>query len=62
MAQAKGTFEVKVAPLPPDGGAQDAALGRMSLDKQFHGDLEATGKGTDADRRRTQRFRRLCGH
>ena len=45
MAQAKGTFEVEVAQLPPDGGAQDAALGRMSLDKQFHGDLEATGKG-----------------
>ena len=45
MTQAKGTFDVKVAPLPPDGGAQDPNLGRMSLDKQFHGDLEATGKG-----------------
>ena len=45
MTQAKGTFDVKVAPLPPDGGAQDATLGRMSLDKRFHGDLEATGKG-----------------
>jgi len=45
LTQAKGTFDVKVAPLPPDGGAQDATLGRMSLDKQFHGDLEASGKG-----------------
>jgi Protein of unknown function (DUF3224) len=45
MTQAKGTFDVKVAPLPPDAGAQDPTLGRMSLDKQFHGDLEATGKG-----------------
>ena len=45
MTHAKGTFDVKVAPLPPDGRAQEAAVGRMSLDKQFHGDLEATGKG-----------------
>jgi hypothetical protein len=45
MTQAKGTFEVKVAPLPLDAGAQDSTPGRMSLDKQFHGDLEATGKG-----------------
>jgi uncharacterized protein DUF3224 len=26
--------------------AADATLGRMSIDKQFHGDLEATSKGT----------------
>jgi Protein of unknown function (DUF3224) len=45
MPQAKGTFEVKIVPLPPDAGAPDPTLGRMSLDKQFHGDLEATGKG-----------------
>lgn len=45
MPQAKGSFEVKIVPQPPDPGAPDAALGRMSLDKQFHGDLEATGKG-----------------
>jgi hypothetical protein len=41
---AKGTFEVKLAPLAspelPDG-----VLGRMSIDKQFHGDLEGTSKG-----------------
>jgi hypothetical protein len=43
--RANGTFEVKVNPQPPDSGAGDAAIGRMSLDKQFHGDLEAGSKG-----------------
>lgn len=42
---ARGTFEVKLNPLPPDDMSADATLGRMSLDKQFHGDLEATSKG-----------------
>lgn len=42
---ARGTFEVKMAPLPPDDPAADASIGRMSIDKQFHGDLEATSKG-----------------
>ena len=45
MPQAKGSFEVKIVPLPPDPDAPDTTLGRMSLDKQIHGDLEATGKG-----------------
>lgn len=31
---------MKVSPQAPDAGA-DAGLGRMSLDKQFHGGLEA---------------------
>jgi hypothetical protein len=39
--QASGTFEVKLAPQATDA----ADLGRMSIDKQFHGDLEATSKG-----------------
>ena len=43
MARAIGQFEVKM--VPQDGDAQDATLGRMSIDKQFHGDLEATSKG-----------------
>src|ERR1700720_635774 len=42
---ASGPFEVKVTPLPPDDKAQDATLGRLSIDKQYHGDLEGTGKG-----------------
>lgn len=42
--QAKGTFEVKLLPLA-DEQAEVAGLGRMSIDKQFHGDLEATSQG-----------------
>ena len=44
MTRASGTFEVKVSPQVMDDKT-DASLGRMSLDKQFHGDLEATSKG-----------------
>ena len=43
--RAKGPFDVKVAPLTLSEVAQDPALGRMSIDKQYHGDLEGTGKG-----------------
>lgn len=43
---ATGSFEVKMAPQKPDNPIEEAAnIGRMSLDKQFHGDLEATSKG-----------------
>lgn len=42
---ARGTFEVKLAPLTLDDKSADPALARMSLNKQFHGDLEATGRG-----------------
>jgi hypothetical protein len=46
MHRATGSFEVKMAPQKPDNPqAQAAALGRMSLDKQLHGDLEATSQG-----------------
>jgi hypothetical protein len=41
IMHAKGPFDVKLAPL--EGYNKD--LGRMSIDKQFHGDLEATSKG-----------------
>jgi hypothetical protein len=40
---ASGPFEVKVAPL--NDKSDDPSLGRMELDKQYHGDLEATAKG-----------------
>ena len=40
---ASGTFEVKLAPQTLADPA--SALSRMSIDKQFHGDLEATSKG-----------------
>ena len=39
---ASGPFEVKLA---PQDDKTDASLGRMSIDKQFHGDLVATSKG-----------------
>ena len=40
-SHASGAFEVKLSPQDTD----DKALGRMSIDKQFHGDLEALSKG-----------------
>jgi len=42
---ATGPFEVKLTPLDPAFKAEDTSIGRMSLDKQFHGALEATSKG-----------------
>ena len=43
---ASGTFEVKVAPQKPDDPqAEKAKFGRLSLDKQFHGDLDGTSQG-----------------
>lgn len=42
---AKGTFEVKVVPQSEPEKGEGATLSRMSIDKQFHGDLEATSKG-----------------
>jgi hypothetical protein len=44
MTHAAGPFDVKVIPQPTDPGT-DAGIGRLLLDKQFHGDLEATSKG-----------------
>ena len=44
MTRASGTFEVKVSPQAMDDKG-DPLLGRMSLDKKFHGDLEAISKG-----------------
>jgi hypothetical protein len=43
--QANGPFEVKLAPQPAAPGIEPANLGRMTIDKQFHGDLEATSLG-----------------
>jgi hypothetical protein len=42
---ATGTFEVKAVPEPPEDTAEGSTLGRLSLDKQFHGDIEGTSKG-----------------
>jgi hypothetical protein len=46
MTRISGKFEVKVVPQKADNPQAEAAgLGRMSLDKQFHGDLEAVSQG-----------------
>jgi hypothetical protein len=42
---ATGPFDVKITPLDPAFKTEDNSLGRMSIDKQLHGDLEATSKG-----------------
>jgi hypothetical protein len=39
--RAKGTFDVKLIPQ----ATEDATLGRMSIDKEFHGDLDGTSTG-----------------
>jgi hypothetical protein len=38
-----GTFEVKLS--PQSSGEKDAAIGRMLIDKIFHGAIEGTSKG-----------------
>lgn len=43
--RASGTFEVQLSPQAPDDTTAPQAIGRMLLDKRFHGDLEATSKG-----------------
>ncbi len=40
---ASGPFEVKLTPQSPE--AENTALGRMTIDKQFHGELEAVSQG-----------------
>jgi hypothetical protein len=43
--RAKGSFEVRLTPQAMDGQPEGSPLGRMAIEKQFHGDLEATSKG-----------------
>src|SRR5579883_3384499 len=42
---ARGPFEVKVSPQASDEKPGATALGRMSVDKQYHGALEARSSG-----------------
>ena len=42
---AHGRFDVKLGPLTLADGLADASLGRLSIDKRFEGDLDATSKG-----------------
>ena len=45
VSHATGSFEVKLQPFGPEDKAAVAAIAKMSLEKQFHGDLEATSQG-----------------
>ena len=42
---ATGSFDVKIAPASLADASADPTLGRMTINKQYHGDLEATAKG-----------------
>jgi hypothetical protein len=42
---AEGTFDVKAVPLTADDATSGTAIGRLGIDKQFHGDIEGVSKG-----------------
>ncbi len=42
---AKGSFQVKLQPLPFEGQPPETSLARMSIDKEISGDLAATTRG-----------------
>jgi len=43
---ATGAFDVKMTPEAADSEGEGSALGRMAISKTYHGDLEATARGT----------------
>jgi hypothetical protein len=43
--RASGSFEVKLTPQAVVEGVGDATVGRMAIEKRFHGDLEGSSKG-----------------
>jgi hypothetical protein len=43
--RAAGPFDVKLSPLVLEDKTEGTMLARLSLDKQFHGELEAASKG-----------------
>lgn len=45
MQQATGTFEVELNPLTQETPTEEAGIGRLSIDKQFHGDLQGVSRG-----------------
>ncbi len=45
MHHAKGTFDVKIESAPADEKVKDSAISRMTIDKQFHGDLDGHSIG-----------------
>ena len=44
-AHARGTFDVTLTPQASEAGADANVPGRLTLDKQFHGDLEGHSQG-----------------
>jgi Protein of unknown function (DUF3224) len=44
-SRATGTFSVKLTPQPADDYADGATLARLTIDKQFQGDLTGVSKG-----------------
>jgi hypothetical protein len=44
MTRASGEFDVKLTPQPADESA-GSTVGRVTIEKQFHGDLEGSSKG-----------------
>jgi hypothetical protein len=45
MSRATGTFDVKVIPQASDMAEEGVPLARLSIDKQFHGDLDGVSRG-----------------
>lgn len=45
MPHISGTFDVIMTPQPADSTVGDPSVGRLALDKQYHGVLSATSKG-----------------
>jgi len=43
--RATGSFDVKLSPQSPAPGIEPANLGRLTIDKQFQGDLEGSSLG-----------------
>jgi hypothetical protein len=43
--RATGMFDVTLTPRANDDSGDGRQMGRMSIDKRYHGDLDATGKG-----------------
>ena len=42
---ARGPFDVKLGKLDPYNASEGAGMARMSIDKQFHGELDAASRG-----------------
>ncbi len=43
--RARGAFDVTLTPQDPPDPAEGSPLAHLSIDKRFHGDLEATSRG-----------------